>query len=95
MRPYTKFPYRTEFPDSSESSRNSPTLEDAFSGATGASRRAERAASTAGKTSTRTRSSGRSSAPDPDAYDRSVERLRTLDPVRVRFAHDPAIWERG
>ena len=38
--------------------------------------------------------SGRSSAPDPDAYDRSVERLRTLDPVRLRFAHDPAIWER-
>jgi glyoxylase-like metal-dependent hydrolase (beta-lactamase superfamily II) len=44
---------------------------------------------------TETSSSGRSSAPDPDAYDRSVERLRALDPVRVRFAHDPAIWERG
>lgn len=39
--------------------------------------------------------SGRSSAPDPDAYERSVERLRALEPVRVHFAHDPAIWERG
>jgi N-acyl homoserine lactone hydrolase len=39
--------------------------------------------------------SGRSNAPDPDAYKRSVERLRALEPVRVHFAHDPAIWERG
>jgi N-acyl homoserine lactone hydrolase len=39
--------------------------------------------------------SGRSSAPDPDAYGRSVERLRALEPVRVHFAHDPAIWQRG
>ncbi|MGH3119033.1 MAG: MBL fold metallo-hydrolase, partial [Gaiellales bacterium] len=39
--------------------------------------------------------SGRSSAPDPHAYERSVERLRALEPVRVHFAHDPAIWERG
>jgi N-acyl homoserine lactone hydrolase len=38
--------------------------------------------------------SGRSSAPDPDAYERSVERLRALHPVRVHFAHDPAIWQR-
>ena len=30
MRTYTKFPYRTEFPDSSESGRNSQTLEDAL-----------------------------------------------------------------
>lgn len=38
--------------------------------------------------------SGRSSAPDPDAYARSVERLRALDPARVHFAHDPSVWER-
>ena len=38
--------------------------------------------------------SGQSSAPDPDAYARSVERLRLLDPVRVHFAHDPSIWQR-
>lgn len=38
--------------------------------------------------------SGRPSAPDPDAYARSVERLRALEPVRVHFAHDPQIWER-
>ena len=38
--------------------------------------------------------SGRSSAPDPDAYTRSVDRLRLLDPVRVHFAHDPSIWQR-
>jgi glyoxylase-like metal-dependent hydrolase (beta-lactamase superfamily II) len=38
--------------------------------------------------------SGRSSAPDPDAYARSVERLRMLDPARVHFAHDPSVWER-
>ncbi len=37
--------------------------------------------------------SGASAAPDPE-YPRSVERLRALDPVRVHFAHDPAIWER-
>lgn len=30
MRTYTKFPYRTEFPDSSESGRNSQSLEDAL-----------------------------------------------------------------
>jgi glyoxylase-like metal-dependent hydrolase (beta-lactamase superfamily II) len=34
------------------------------------------------------------SAPDPDAYGRSVERLRALEPVRVHFAHDPDVWER-
>jgi glyoxylase-like metal-dependent hydrolase (beta-lactamase superfamily II) len=38
--------------------------------------------------------SGRSSAPDPDAYASSVDRLRQLDPVRVHFAHDPSIWQR-
>lgn len=38
--------------------------------------------------------SGRSSAPDPDAYARSIDRLRLLDPVRVHFAHDPSIWQR-
>lgn len=38
--------------------------------------------------------SGASAARDP-AYPNSVERLRSLDPVRVHFAHDPAIWERS
>jgi len=37
--------------------------------------------------------SGASAARDP-AYPRSVECLRSLDPVRVHFAHDPATWER-
>jgi N-acyl homoserine lactone hydrolase len=35
---------------------------------------------------------GRSGAPDVDAYDGSIERLRSLDPVRVYFAHDRAAW---
>jgi N-acyl homoserine lactone hydrolase len=35
---------------------------------------------------------GRSTAWDRDAYDRSVERLRSLDPARVRFAHDRLEW---
>jgi glyoxylase-like metal-dependent hydrolase (beta-lactamase superfamily II) len=39
-------------------------------------------------------SSGEPNAPDRDAYVRSVERLRSLDPVRVHFAHDPTVWER-
>ena len=39
-------------------------------------------------------SSGYPSAPDQDTYARSVARLRALDPVRVHFAHDPAIWQR-
>ena len=30
---------------------------------------------------------------DP-GYPSSVERLRAFDPVRVHFAHDPAVWER-
>jgi glyoxylase-like metal-dependent hydrolase (beta-lactamase superfamily II) len=37
--------------------------------------------------------SGASGATDPRYVD-SVERLRTLDPIRVHFAHDAAIWER-
>jgi glyoxylase-like metal-dependent hydrolase (beta-lactamase superfamily II) len=35
---------------------------------------------------------GRSSAKDQDAYDRSVARLRDLDPERVLFAHDRLEW---
>jgi glyoxylase-like metal-dependent hydrolase (beta-lactamase superfamily II) len=35
---------------------------------------------------------GRSRAPDPDAYDRSVARLRELHPVRVFFGHDRRDW---
>jgi glyoxylase-like metal-dependent hydrolase (beta-lactamase superfamily II) len=38
--------------------------------------------------------SGLPTAPDPSAYADSVERLRALDPARVHFAHDAAIWER-
>jgi N-acyl homoserine lactone hydrolase len=37
---------------------------------------------------------GRSRAPDPAAYDRSIARLRGLDPVEVRFAHDVGMWRR-
>ena len=37
--------------------------------------------------------SGASFAPDA-RYPNSVERLRSLDPARVHFAHDPAVWER-
>jgi N-acyl homoserine lactone hydrolase len=37
---------------------------------------------------------GRSRAPDPDAYDRSVDRLRALHPAIARFAHDRATWSR-
>lgn len=39
-------------------------------------------------------SSGEPNAPDREAYVRSVQRLRALDPVRVHFAHDPTVWER-
>jgi N-acyl homoserine lactone hydrolase len=35
---------------------------------------------------------GRTGAPDPDAYDRSMERIRALDPVRVHFGHDRQAW---
>jgi len=38
--------------------------------------------------------SGAWDAKDP-AYAVSVERLRSLDPVRVHFAHDPSVWLRG
>ena len=38
--------------------------------------------------------SGLPDAPDPAAYERSVTHLRSLDPVRVHFAHDAAIWHR-
>jgi N-acyl homoserine lactone hydrolase len=37
---------------------------------------------------------GRTRAPDPGAYDRSIERLGALDPVRVWFGHDPTPWSR-
>jgi glyoxylase-like metal-dependent hydrolase (beta-lactamase superfamily II) len=36
--------------------------------------------------------SGASAARDP-RYPASVERLRSFRPVRVHFAHDPAVWE--
>ena len=42
-----------------------------------------------------TASSGEAASPDREAYVRSVERLRALDPVRVHFAHDPIVWQRG
>jgi N-acyl homoserine lactone hydrolase len=35
---------------------------------------------------------GRSGAPDADAYDRSIRRLRDLGSVSVRFGHDRAAW---
>jgi len=37
--------------------------------------------------------SGASTAPFPE-YPSSVERLKAFDPVRVHFAHDPAVWKR-
>jgi len=37
---------------------------------------------------------GRSRAWDQAAYDRSLERLRGLDPVRVLFGHDRRSWSR-
>jgi glyoxylase-like metal-dependent hydrolase (beta-lactamase superfamily II) len=37
--------------------------------------------------------SGASAATDP-GYPSSVEHLRSFDPIRVHFAHDPAVWER-
>ena len=38
--------------------------------------------------------SGLPGAPDREAYVRSTDRLRFLDPIRVHFAHDAAIWQR-
>jgi glyoxylase-like metal-dependent hydrolase (beta-lactamase superfamily II) len=35
---------------------------------------------------------GRSGANDREAYDRSIERLRALDPVRLHFGHDRQAW---
>ena len=37
--------------------------------------------------------SGAGTAPFPE-YHSSVQRLKAFDPVRVHFAHDPAVWER-
>ncbi len=37
--------------------------------------------------------SGAADATDP-AYPASVERLRSFDPIRVHFAHDPGVWQR-
>ncbi len=44
--------------------------------------------------STATTDSGRPDAADGETYDASVAQLRSLDPVRVHFAHDDAVWER-
>ena len=38
---------------------------------------------------------GRSTAPDPAAYDCSIERLRALRPARVLFGHDRRPWVDG
>ncbi len=38
---------------------------------------------------------GRTSARDQPAYDRSVERLKSIDPVRVWFGHDRETWVRS
>ena len=38
---------------------------------------------------------GRSGAPDGKAYDRSIERLKELEPRVVYFAHDRTIWTAG
>jgi N-acyl homoserine lactone hydrolase len=38
---------------------------------------------------------GRTTARDQPAYDRSIGRLRSLNPVEVRFAHDPSTWIAG
>ncbi len=39
--------------------------------------------------------SGAATARLPEEYVSSVQRLRSLDPVRIHFAHDPSIWERA
>ena len=36
--------------------------------------------------------SGAPSAWDHEVYARSIERLRALEPTRLHFAHDRAIW---
>jgi hypothetical protein len=38
--------------------------------------------------------SGRPDAADGEIYDASVARLRSLEPARVHFAHDDAVWSR-
>jgi N-acyl homoserine lactone hydrolase len=38
---------------------------------------------------------GRSGAPDQTAYDRSIDRLRALEPARVYFGHDRLAWSAG
>ena len=38
---------------------------------------------------------GCESAAKHPAYPDTVERLRSLEPARVHFAHDPEVWERG
>jgi N-acyl homoserine lactone hydrolase len=35
---------------------------------------------------------GRSAAPDPEAYDASIRRLRDVGPTRVHFGHDRVAW---
>lgn len=45
--------------------------------------------------STDRRDSGEEGAPDHDAYVTSVQRLRSVEPVRVLFAHDAAVWQRA
>ncbi len=37
---------------------------------------------------------GRSGAPDRDAYDQSLQRLRELEPEQVYFGHDRRSWQR-
>jgi glyoxylase-like metal-dependent hydrolase (beta-lactamase superfamily II) len=37
---------------------------------------------------------GRSRAGDQEAYDRSIARLRSIDPTHVGFGHDRATWSR-
>jgi len=37
---------------------------------------------------------GRSRVPDVGTYDRSIQRLKALDPVQVAFAHDREVWTR-
>jgi N-acyl homoserine lactone hydrolase len=44
--------------------------------------------------STAKQDSGRPDAAEGETYDASVAQLRSLDPVRVHFAHDDAVWER-
>jgi len=38
---------------------------------------------------------GRNGAPDQAAYDRSIEKLRALNPIRVHFGHDREAWVAG